>query len=206
MPRNVKWSKKLAFDTPARESALRALGEYAADLIQDRIEKDGKDAAGRPLPQVGTGNRRKRGWFATSKSDPRKLLPEGEVRNAPGSSGAPTLVVDRDGYAAVKQRLGKKTTKGASLTGAMWKGLTITNKLQRGRMMLRLYFGGSQRVGAARFKNRDKARLLQFGSRAEGQGYEPAGKKQFDLMAFSAREKKLLAKFWRAKHRLLKPA
>ena len=206
MGRNVKWNKRIEFKVPAQKAALQALGELAADMLETRINRDGKDAGGKPLPQVGTGNERGKGWFATSKNDPRKLIANGEPRNVPGSKGDPSQVVDRGGYRSVKARLGKKTTKGSSLTGAMWRSLTITNKAEKGRSVLRLYFGGSQRVGAGRFKNRDKARLLQFATRAEGQGLEPSGTKQFTLMEFSASEKKALVKFWLRQIRLFRRA
>jgi hypothetical protein len=61
-------------------------------------------------------------------------------------------------------------------------------------------------VGKTRFRNRDKARLLQYADRASGQGFEPSGQRQFVLMAFSAGELRQLAVFWVRQVRLFKPA
>lgn len=205
MARNVKWNKRLAFDWPGQQRALQNLGELGANLLDARINHDGVDSDGRPLPNV-QGGRRRKGWFYTSKSDPRTVLREGgEPRNTPGSEGANDLVVNRGGYASVKARAGGKPWKGSSLTGAMWKSLTIRQTGRPGRLELKLYFAGSQRVGKARFRNRDKARLLQYADRASGQGFEPAGQRQFVLMAFSAGELRQLAVFWVQQVRIFKP-
>lgn len=202
MSRNVKWNKKLSFDWPGQQASLVALGEMAADMLESRINEGGVDANGKHLPNLsGTG------WFISDKSDPRRLSTgeNAEPWNTRGSTGEPTQVVDRRGYAAAKVAKGGKPWKGASLTGAMWKSLTIRQQGTAGKIRLKLYFAGSQKTGAGRFRNRDKARLLQYADRASGQGFEPAGKRDFELMTFSQGEKKKLAAFWLSRCRLFRP-
>lgn len=203
MGRNVKWSKKLAFDWPNQPKALEALGNRAADMLDHRINIEGRDANGEPLPKL-----QGKSWLLMEKSDPRAIArgPDVEPRRQAGVKGGPVKLVDRRGYADAKKAAGGKPWKGSSLTGAMWKSLTIRQKGAAGKIVLNLYFAGSSKVGGGRFRNRDKARLLQYADRASGQGFEPAGKRQFVLMAFSARETRALAQFWLTQCRLFKPA
>lgn len=191
--RNVKWNKKLAFDWPNQARALEKLGNLAADFLETRINEQGVDADGRALPEVSD-----RAWMKRG----RTIMPS---------------------YQYVKAQKGGRPWKGSSFTGAMWKSLTIKQQGTPGKLKLRLYFAGSTRSSnkkvwagpdlkaklvdkGKRFRNRDKARLLQYADRASGQGFEPAGKRQFELMAFSSAEKLKLAAYWLQQCRLFKPA
>ncbi len=193
MSRNVKWNKKLAFDWPNQAKALQKLGNKAADFLHDRINEQGVDADGRPLPEVSD-----RAWMRRGKT----IMPS---------------------YMDVKTGQGGNPWKGASFTGAMWDSLTIKQQGTAGKLKLRLYFAGSTRSSnkkvwngpdlkaklvdkGPRFRNRDKARILQYADRKSGQGFEPSGKRQFEIMAFSSGEKLKLAAYWLSQCRLLKPA
>ena len=201
MGRNVKWDKKLSCDWP-RKSSVQKLGEMAADFLDTRINEQGLDADGRQLPAL-----KGRGWYWTDINDPRADRSTMDPRNEPGKSGPPAILVDKRGYRDVKAAKGGKPWKGSSFTGAMWKSLTVKGKSSKSGVTVKLYFAGSVKVGGGkRFRNRDKARLLQYADRASGQGFEPAGKRQFELMAFSSAEKLKLAAYWLQQCRLVKPA
>lgn len=196
MGRNVKWNKKLAFDWPNQGRALEKLGNKAAAFLYDRINEEGVDADGRPLPEVSD-----REWVKRTKR---------------GRTSKPF-----PSYMTVKTSEGGQPWKGSSFTGAMWDSLTIRQQGTAGKLKLKLYFAGStsssnkKKWNPARTKlvdknprirNRDKARLLQYADRASGEGYQPKGKRQFELMAFSSGEKLMLAAYWLSQCRLLKPA
>lgn len=88
---------------------------------------------------------------------------------------------------------------GKSLTGAMWRSLRVSVTTRKSGHRVRIYFGGTQRVGkdfdrltksgrprAKSVRNRDKARLLQYKDRKKGMGPpEARGRPDFLLMAIA---------------------
>jgi len=193
MGRNVKWNKKLGLDWPNKNKVMVTLGNLAADFLETRINDQGVDADGHALPEVSD-----RAWMKRGKT----IMPS---------------------YQDAKALKGGHPWKGSSFTGAMWKSLTIKQAGSAGKPAIKLYFAGSTRSSnkkvwagpdlksklvdkGKRFRNRDKARLLQYANRVSGMGFEPSGKRQFELMAFSSAEKLKLAAYWLSQCRLLKPA
>ena len=208
---NVKWSKKFAPRVPGERQVLASMGKLALIKLRNRITRDGKDAHGRPLPELDGDGR-----YFTSATDPRFDASDGmEPRYQRGHTGGgkPTLKVRRDGYRALKKDKSGKTRRGQSLTGAMWKAVKIAITSKKDAQIVRLHFGGSQRVGKSStettksgkpktvsVRNRDKAVRLQYAQR-DKQG-NPKGPKQFTLMELSAKELGKLRDFYLSKIRL----
>lgn len=209
-----KMGKSLKLDWPAQGLVLQQTAEHASRLLRRRIVQTSRDADGNALPRVQS---RKYAYFLIHRSDPRLSAigrSELEPWNMKGEKGAPQWLVNRHGYLRVKGKAAGHASKNGLLTGTMWRSLTATVKpgarTAPGGHVLRLYFAGSQVATGkggkpVRFRNRDKARLLQYRDRATGTGYEPKGRMQFRLMAFNGDELQSVIRFYLSRLRIFGP-
>lgn len=200
----LKITKGLKYDLAGgRGDALASMAQRGGEMLHARAEA-GRQWDGRPVPIVKPGMRRRvarSSLYFVAKSDPRigtlgthRLKPW----NMKGQKGRPQWWVFRGTYGEFKVALGKRATKGASLTGAMWRSLTArVRDAKSGGAEIRLYFAGSSPssyvqpgggVGRVRFRNRDKARLLQYEGRSGVGQHENAGGRQFELMRLAPGE------------------
>ncbi len=193
----IRLTRRLALDYPDAARALDRMAELAMYMLEKRINQQGLDASGRPLPEV---SERGRFWWhvadpRTGQLDTSALQP----RNEAGSTGRPRLLVNNKGYRSFKRQVGKRSHRGSSLTGALWKSIRASaKKVGSDGWEFKIFFGGSVRVvGGGRLRNRDKARLLQYGKRKSGQGYQPEGVPDFSLMTFTTDELLKLRALWR---------
>ena len=193
----VKFSKKFKPQLEGQGRAVSRLGRMVSLKIRKRIEQRGQTSDRKALPRLED-----HGWWITQAGDPRKLA--GVVpRYAKGQKGTPPVLrVSLDGYAAMKLRTSGKRRRGQSLTGAMWRSLRVSVTTRKSGHRVRIYFGGTQRVGkdfdrltksgrprAKSVRNRDKARLLQYKDRKKGMGPpEARGRPDFLLMAIAPKE------------------
>ncbi len=192
----LKIRQKVALEIDGdKRAALARIAQAGGDMLRERGER-GVDYDGAPRPEVAGPAKRNRFWM--HKADPRVAsVPAGIMRPWNFGPGAPQWWVFRGSYRDFKVAIGRSGARGASFTGAMWKGLTAGVKMSRGDHLLRIYFGGSSKGSpvpgkgnnaATSFRNRDKARLLQFPGRSGVGSHEGDGGRQFDLMRFSGGE------------------
>lgn len=226
----LKLSKKLKFDvTGGRLQALQVMAQMAGKMLHDRIERgvqwDGKptprirESEGRSVGRKGRLGKARYHYFFVHKDDPRTAsFSTSAMRpwNMKGQKGPPQWLVFRGSYAEFKSVIGKKQGKGSSFTGQMWRSLTGSvrdaPKRAGGGGEIRLYFAGSSpsrqlrpggRGATERFRNRDKARLLQYAGRSGvGSGENATGAREFEMMRFSSRELEALAGAFVARVRL----
>ena len=141
----TKWSKKLKLKLPSNRDVIVHIGRRAATMIERRVRGRGVDGDGKRMHPLS------RKPFTTSADDPRFKGTDLQPRNAKGSKGKPTLLVDPKGYAHAKRAVGAKPARDGSLTGAMWRGITVGLKRIRGQgLFVRLFFTGSQKVGVSK--------------------------------------------------------
>ena len=194
---------KLVLNNPKYKLAINNAAARAANMLRDRISKQGKDSNGQKLPQVA----KRSGWYWTGVHDPRFRNRRGFFFNRPWER-APLRWVYWRGYRQLKGEMNKgRTWRGAGLTGQMWKNLEIQVKpgtRGEGSAVFRLHFAKSQRVGlhpkdttksgrrkAVSVRNRTKAQYLQYAKRSEsGQPYHQT----FVLMEPSRGEKAMILK------------
>jgi hypothetical protein len=199
---NIKGLERLAFDNPRYERVVVRSTDKIATMLRDRIDREGKDHHGQPLPKVQP----RAGWCWFSRADPR-FTRVAKLRQIVPYKGAVKSSVYVRGYRRLKQKMNKHGNmhRGASLTGAMWDNLEVRVKRGRkgtGSVQFRLYFAKSQRVGIdpklktktgrakkVSVRNRTKAKMLQFKHRNENG--QPVGR-QFVLMQPSNAEISLL--------------
>lgn len=213
----VTLSKSLDGVVANKQRLLAQIGQRAARMLRSRIEREGRDHEGRPLPQLKQDR-----WFFTTALDPRfagdkSLVPRFDKGQ---KSGPPGKIVHLPGYRELKRRMsGGRTWRGASLTGAMWANLQVKIvPAARKGFTLVLWFARGERVGykagtakgkkrgkVVSIRHRDKAWRLQYPRREKRDGANrPAGKREFKLMWLSASELNLLESMWTAGVRLFR--
>lgn len=217
----IKLDKKFAGAPPGKAEAAKRLAEYAAKLLRERIEEEGKDSQGRPLPPPKSRFLMLPIWSSLVA----RLPTEGRMAyKRPGSGGKAQWYLWRRPYVELKTALGGKPWRGSSFSGDMWKKLTAVIKpgSSVSGIEIRLRFAGSQRVigknGPTRFQNRDKAYWTQFAKRAGNTGApgrivaraeDAAGTapttRDFALMQFSTGELSKLTRFWLDQVQLFAP-
>lgn len=215
---------------PRTIGAMRDVAAYLTAAISSRVKSTRTDGTGASLGKLsGDGS----GWFYTSVNDNRfKGLKrvkapadiKGDAKRARhGQAGKGVMLVDFDGYGAVKRKMGAKNRKDGTLTGDMWRGLSATLKRHKDGWGIRLHFKGGTRSGKVAgygnktvrrvedgkvvikkirvpkmktqtVRNRDKARKLQYqGSRAV-----------FALLSMTAEEKQVVRDMWLEKVKIFK--
>ena len=215
--------KQLALDFPGAEAALRRMSRIAQQLLRRRIERDGKLADGKPLPEVSSAP-----LFVPTDHPIVARLGPGQLRGI-GKAGSRKMTylygaypekggddAWPEGYRSVKERLTGRSHVGASLTGSMWDSLRATaRQRRRGRRgddwEIRLYFAGTDKRQGVR--QRAKARLLQYRKRGDGAfgkrnalGQATAAKEpEFYMMELAPDELRILRKVWMRELRLFKP-
>lgn len=220
----IKLDRRFLGQPPAKVEAAKALAEFAAKLLRGRVNEEGKDADGRPLPVP------KSRWLIVPTWSPlvAKLPTEGRSFWAQkGTRGKASFYRWKVSYAALKERVSGKPWRGASWSGEMWKKLTAVIKpgTSSHGIEIRLRFAGSVVVPGPngkrlRFQNRDKAYFTQFAHRSGNTGAAGridaraqdasntagTGKRDFALMRFSQRELGQLTRFWLDKVQMFGPA
>jgi len=141
----VKYAKKIRAVFPRKEQ-MGALGQYAAEMMRDRVLKTQRDANGRRMPSLKSGS------WGTTKSDPRLKgskstgRPSGTALGGDGhvvrGSGEPIGLFWEGGFAEVKRADGAKGVSDGKWTGRMWGGLTASVTLRKGRKVVRIHFTG----------------------------------------------------------------
>lgn len=174
-------ASKLRADFP-NARALRAMGERAFAAIEKRIRDRGVDASGKPVPPLK--NDPSRGMLVPA-NDPRfpkggqpswKYWEGGKAKTVPPKQRAGREPPSRyfpGGYDEAKAAQGAKPKPDGALTGAMWRGATVTaSTSSKGVDSIKLHFLGSGKgvgtrttkggkVKAATVENRLKAAELQ---------------------------------------------
>ncbi len=188
---------KLVLDDQRIKPAAILAGKRAAQMIRDRVSKEGKDAHGKRLPKVEPD----KGWFYTSPKDHRFDRLRGDMIFSI-RKGAQIRMVYGPGYEALKKKIGGKTHVGAPLTGDMWKSLKVSFKAGPGDgLTVRVYFSGKSAVGTEdrdknskkkpkkiKLSNEVKARTLQFRKRGKGS----RSSRIFTIMELSDSEKGII--------------
>ena len=183
----VRGFDKLVLANDKLKPAVTRAALRIANMVRDRVDKQGKDHKGQKLPQVT----RRTGWYWTGAYDPRFYGKAEWDQFQPYKGGDVALVYWR-GYRALKGKMnGGRTWRGASLTGEMWKNMDI--QVRPGTMgfdsfVIDVKFRKSQRVGLHKTKktksgkakvvsvrNRTKAEMLQYRRRtSRGKPYDQA--------------------------------
>jgi hypothetical protein len=226
----IAWTKQFDPHVPGEAQVLRRLGAMAAKMLMARIRDRGLDSYGKPLPKLAarkaktgkSGKQRDVSWWTTandprfegvgrsieaSKQKPRQeadrirpveRVPRGEKRQA--KPLAPSQLFSS--YGEAKKALGAEPRRDLSLTGALWRSLSVMVRPGKTSSKVRLYFAGSDRSGSKRagnktsIRNRDKARLAMYGAR-RGESGEEKGAKLFELMRLSDEELATLTAYYR---------
>jgi hypothetical protein len=217
----IKLDRRFDGAPPGKAEAAKKLAAYAAKLLKERIEEEGKDHQGRPLPAPKSRCLMLPIWSPLVS----RLPTDGRMPyKRPGSSGKPTWYLWRRPYVELKTALGGKPWRGSSFSGDMWKRLSAVIKPGNSvsGIEIRLRFAGSVRVigknGPTRFQNRDKAYWTQFSKRAgntgapgriaarreDSTGAAPTTR-DFALMQFSRDELGALTRFWLEQVQLFAP-
>lgn len=231
----VEWTLEFKPRWPNEQRLLGQLGAKAANMLRTRIRDQGRTADGGLLHElrehVGVGRGRtagsesRRRWWYTDAADKRfntapKRMPQEARKNPPRRNGDIVYKFRTSGpskgkyhlrrvwrsYAEAKEAIGAKPKRDLSLTGAMWRSLTVKIGGSQRRRRIRLMFAGNDKlfkpavikngefvrtgkrndVKRRSLRNRDKARLAMYG-RSKGDG-GAKGKQLFELMRLSDAE------------------
>ncbi|MBT9557894.1 MAG: hypothetical protein IV100_17795 [Myxococcales bacterium] len=218
----IKLARQFAGQPPAKAEAARKLAELGAALLQRRIEKTGRDAEGRPLPEPKSRFLMLPVWSPLVG----RLPTEGRSRvKRKGSNNSQALwYLWARPYVELKTALGRKPWRGSSFSGEMWNKLAATIKPGNSLsgVEIRIRFAGSVKVltnkGPGRFQNRDKAYWTQFAKRdgntggggriterAEEASRSAPTRRDFALMRWSDTELSELAALWLSQVQLFAP-